>query len=144
MGKVQLELLEKDGFYLSVTEGISMRPMIKSGRDIMKVSKLSDLPKRYDIVMYIRDVDQGVIHRVIRKEQDAYIICGDNCWALERVRPEQIKGIVTEFYRKDKWHKTDEFGYRLYVHVWTDLLFIRRPLFYMRDKIRRWIRRVSG
>ncbi len=141
MGKEQLELLERDGLYLSNPEGISMRPMIKSGRDVFRIEKLSHAPKRYDIVMYIRGEDQGVVHRVIRKDPDEYIICGDNCWSLEHVKEDQIKGIVTEFCRKGKWHKTDELGYMIYVHIWTDLLFIRRPVFYIRDKIKRWIRR---
>ncbi|MBO4493376.1 MAG: S24/S26 family peptidase [Ruminococcus sp.] len=141
MGRAQLEQLEKHGSYLSVPSGISMRPMIRGGRDAVLVKKLTKRPKRYDLVMYVRPDMQGVIHRVVRYENGRYIIIGDNCWQFERVSPEQIKGIVTEFCRKGKWHRIDETLYRLYVHVWVDFLFVKRPLFYVRDKLRRLIKR---
>ena len=67
----------------------------------------------------------------------------DTDYDLEHVKEDQIKGIVTAFYRKGKWHRTDESLYMVYVHIWTDLLFIRMPIFYIRDKIKRWIRKVS-
>ena len=83
--------------------------------------------------MYVRPDDQRVIHRVVRYEKGRYVIIGDNCWQLEYVKPEQIKGIVTEFCHKGKWHKTDEKIYSLYVRLWVDFLFIKRPLFSMSE-----------
>lgn len=142
MGKAQLEQLEKYGHYLSVPKGISMRPMIRGGRDACLIERITRKPKRYDLVMYIRQPNfQGVIHRVVRFENGKYVIIGDNCWQLEYVRPDQIKGIVTEFCHKGKWHKVDEKLYMLYVHIWVDLLFLKRPLFYVRDKMKRLIKR---
>ena len=141
MGKAQLEQLEKHGSYLSVPNGISMRPMIVGGRDAVLIKKLKNKPKRYDLVMYVRPDYQGVIHRVVRYEKGRYVIIGDNCWQLEYVKPEQIKGIVTEFCHKGKWHKTDEKIYSLYVRLWVDFLFLKRPIFYVRDKLKRLIKR---
>jgi len=137
MGKTQIEILERDGKYISAPKGISMLPMIKGGRDAALVVKLSSPPKRYDLVMYARTEDVGVIHRVIRFKNSEYIICGDNCWQLEHVKPEQIYGIVTEFSHKGKWYKIDNRLYRIYVHLWVDLLFIKRPVFRLRDKLKR-------
>ena len=70
-------------------------------------------------------------------KNNQYVICGDNCWQLEYVNLNQIKGIVTEYCRKGKWHKVDNIIYKIYVHLWVDLLFIKRPIFYIRDKIKR-------
>lgn len=140
MGKNQLKLLEKDGRYISVPSGISMRPMIRGKKDAVVVEKIKDKPRRYDLVMYIRGKEIGVIHRVIRFKNDKYIICGDNCWQLEYVEPNQIKGIITEYCRKGKWHKTNNIIYKIYVHLWVDLLFIKRPIFYIRDKIKKSLR----
>ena len=81
---------------ISVPRGISMRPMIRGGKDAVVIEKLTDKLKRYDLVLYVRGRELGVIHRVIRVSDGKYIICGDNCWQLEYVRPDQIKGIVTE------------------------------------------------
>ena len=141
MGKVQIEKLEKYGSYLSVPSGISMRPMIRGGRDAVLIKKLTHKPKRYDLVMYVRPNLQGVIHRVVRYENGKYVIIGDNCWRYEYVKPEQIKGIVTEFCHKGKWHKVDEKLYQLYVHLWVDFVFVKRPVFYLRDKLKRLIKR---
>lgn len=137
MGKIQLEVLERDGRYISVPNGISMRPMIRGKKDAVVIEKLKNNPKRYDLVLYIRGKEQGVIHRVIKFKNNQYIICGDNCWQLEYVNLEQIKGIVTEYCRKGKWHKVNNFLYKVYVHLWVDLLFIKRPIFYIRDKLKR-------
>lgn len=141
MGKIQFDVLERDGRYISVPKGISMRPMIKGGRDAVVIEKLTESPKRYDLVVYVRGEELGVIHRVIHVKEDKYIICGDNCWQLEYVRPEQIKGIVTEYCRKGKWHNVDNLPYKIYVHLWVDLLFLKRPVFYVRDKIKRKLKR---
>ena len=135
MGKEQLELLEKYGSYLSVPRGISMKPMILNKQGIVEIHKLTKPAKRYDLVMYVRANRQGVIHRVVHTYPDHYIIIGDNCWQLEYVKNEQVKGIATRFYRKGKWYDVDNKWYLLYVHIWVDFLFIKRPLFWFRDRV---------
>ena len=135
MGRAQLEELRKHGFYFSTPKGVSMNPMLYESDSIAKIETLTKPPVRYDVVMYIRGKDQGVIHRVLRKKEDTYIINGDNCWQKERVRQDQIYGVVTSFYRKGRWHEVTEPAYRLYAHIWTDLFWIRRPLLYLRDHL---------
>ena len=137
MGKAQLDELNRSGMYLSVPKGISMKPMIKNKEGICEIHKLKNPPKKYDLVVYLRPDYQGVIHRVIDKNKDYYIIMGDNCWQKEYVKREQIIGIVTRFYRNGKWYDVDNKLYLLYVHIWVDFLFIKRPLFYVRDKLKR-------
>lgn len=130
MGKAQIDELIKHGNYISVPSGRSMHPMTYGHRDAVLINVLKESPKRYDLVMYLRPNGQGVIHRVIKRRKNDYIICGDNCWQLEYVKPQQIKGIVTKFNRKGKWHTIDEKLYMIYVHIIVDLLFIKRPLFF--------------
>lgn len=140
MGREQLQELEKHGMYLSVPKGISMNPMLYQNDSIAEIHKLTQPPKRYDVVMYIRGADIGVIHRVLHKKDDVYIINGDNCWQKEYVKPDKIYGIVTRFYRRGKWHETTELSYKIYSHLIADLFFIRRPVLRIRDKIRAFIR----
>ena len=142
MGRAQLKELEEHGWYISVPQGISMWPMIRNRKDAVEVRALTEKPRRYDLVMYVRPNMQGVIHRVLYWKDDICVICGDNCWRLEYVRPEQIKGIVTRFCRRGKWHTVTDRPYLLYVHLWTDLSFLRRPLFYLRDKAKRLLRKL--
>ncbi|MBR3351010.1 MAG: S24/S26 family peptidase [Erysipelotrichaceae bacterium] len=138
MGQQQIESLNRDGRYISAPKGVSMRPMIISGRDAVLVEKIKDDPKRYDLLMYEGKNDMGIIHRVIHAYDVYCIICGDNCWRYEHVDKSRIKGIVTKFYRKGKWHDVDEIPYKLYVHLWVDFIFFRRIIFYIRDKIKRF------
>ena len=142
MGRAQLNELELHGGYISVPRGISMWPMIRNQKDAVEVRKLTEKPRRYDLVMYVRPDLQGVIHRVLYWKGDICVICGDNCWKLEYIRPEQIKGIVTKFCRKGKWYAVTDKRYLLYVHLWTDLSFLRRPLFYLRDRGKRLVRKL--
>ena len=144
MGKAQLEELEKCGRYFSVPKGISMRPMIKSKEGIVEIHKLDHPAKRYDLVMYVRPGGQGVIHRVLRVRDGYYIIAGDNCWQKEFVERDQVRGIAVRFYRGGRWYDVDNRMYLIYVHLWTDLFFIRRPLFYVRDKIKRTVRKIKN
>ena len=143
MGKVQLEELERNGFYMSVPKGVSMKPMIFNKQGIVEIRKLEQRARRYDVVLYVRG-EQGVLHRVLHVKGDHYVILGDNCWRLEYVPFDDVKGIATRFYRKGKWYDVDNKWYRLYVHIWVDFLFIKRPLFYIRDKIKNKLRRSSS
>ena len=143
-GTEQAEQLEKNGYYLSVPRGVSMRPMVPNKEGILEVHKLNGPAKRYDLVMYIRSGAVGVIHRVVRVRKDDYVIIGDNCWRYEYVPKEDVKGIVTRFYRKGKWYSVDNKWYKLYVHVWVDFLFIKRPLFYARDRFGSFFRNRFG
>ena len=136
MGYAQLEELKKHGMYLSVPKGISMNPMLYESDGIAEIHAITSPPKRGDVVLYIRGQSQGVIHRVLSQKGNVYIINGDNCWQKEYVKREQIYGIVVQFYRKGRWHKVSEPLYRLYSFMWVNLFFIRRPLLYIRDKIK--------
>lgn len=142
MGREQLSELERHGWYISVPRGISMWPMIRNQKDAVEVRRLTEKPRRYDLVMYVRPNLQGVIHRVLYWKNDICVICGDNCWQREYVRPEQIRGIVTRFCRKGKWYSVTDKRYLLYVHLWTDLSFLRRPLFYLRDRAKRLLKKL--
>ena len=136
MGYAQLEELKKHGMYLTAPEGTSMNPMLFESDSVVEIHTITSPPKRGDVVMYIRGQSQGVVHRVLSQKGDIFIINGDNCWQKEYVKREQIFGIVTQFYRKGRWYNVSEPLYRLYSFMWVNLFFIRRPLLYIRDKMK--------
>ena len=142
MGKAQLDELNRCGKYFSVPRGVSMWPMILNKEGIIEIHRLKIPAKRYDLVLYIRGAEQGVIHRVLHVREKDYIIAGDNCWQKEYVSKEKTVGIAVRFYRKGKWYEVTDWRYRIYVHIWTDLFFIRRPLFFMRDRLKAILRKM--
>ena len=144
MGKAQLKELEQTGKYFSVPRGISMWPMILNKQGVVEIHRLESPARRYDVVLYIRgENDQGVIHRVLHVEDTRYIIAGDNCWRKEYIPREKVVGIAVRFYRKGKWYEVTDWRYRIYVHLWTDLFFIRRPLFRLRDRLKAYRRKLK-
>ena len=136
MGREQLEELRRHGYYLSVPHGVSMRPMIDDRRGVVEIRVPDREIRRYDVVMYDRG-GVGVIHRVLHVRPDHYEIAGDNCRTVEIVPKDDVAGIAVRFMRNGKWHDCTELGYRIYAHVWTDLFFIRRPVFRVRDAVKR-------
>ena len=141
MGKAQLNELNLHGKYFSVPKGRSMWPMILNKQGIVEIHKLTVPARRYDVVLYIRGEDQGVIHRVLHVREKDYVIAGDNCWQKEYVPKDKVMGIAVRFYRKGVWYEVSDRRYRFYTHLWTDFFFIRRPLLYLRDQARAALRK---
>ena len=117
--------------------GISMLPMLRQETDSIELSPLTEPIKKYDIPLYQRDNGQYVLHRVVAVGESLTCI-GDNQYTCERgIRPDQLIGVVTAFYRGEKRHTTDEIGYRTYCVLWHKSRKIRH--FALRGV--RWIRR---
>jgi hypothetical protein len=127
--------LQRGEAQLPVT-GISMTPTLRGGRDLVRLRKLEDRPKRGDILLYRRDNGQYILHRALRGG-NGVVCCGDRQFEKEPVRTEQILAVVTAFCRKGKWHSTSAPFYRLYVFFWM-ILPLRRCAFFLR---RAWRRR---
>ena len=95
------EVLELQGKYVGPTVGVSMLPMLKNRRDSVIISKKTERLKPLDVALYKRGKDY-VLHRVLEVKDWGYIIRGDNCYADEQILEENVIGVLTEFYRKDK------------------------------------------
>lgn len=95
------EVLELQGKYVGPTVGVSMLPMLKNRRDSVIISKKTERLKPLDVALYKRGNDY-VLHRVLEVKDWGYIIRGDNCYSDEQILEENVIGVLTEFYRKDK------------------------------------------
>jgi hypothetical protein len=68
------------------------------------------------VVLFQRGDGQYVLHRVIAKRKDYYLIRGDNCYDNEKVYPQQIYGLLKGFYRGEEYIScTENRRYRCYV-----------------------------
>ena len=112
------EVLEEDGVYVSTTSGVSMRPLFKHRRDTVIISKTTARLKKYDVPLYRRG-DQYILHRIIKVLPDSYVIVGDNCIQKEYdITDENILGVLTAFYRKDRYYTVSHPLYRAYAVFW--------------------------
>ncbi len=126
------EYLNSHGALTYTNVGVSMRPLLKQGRDLFTVRRVADgeVCRRWDVVLYKRPPDAYVLHRIIRVRDDgAYDILGDNCITVERAVPAQnVIGVMTGFVRKNKAYTVKDKRYRLYVALWCKPYRLRTAL----------------
>ncbi len=133
------EVLEKQGMIVSVPVGTSMWPMLRNRKDHIVIRKTAAPLKRHDIPLYQRADGKLVLHRILDITPEGYVLCGDNQYQKEyRVKQEQILGVLTAFYRGDKYIECrSDKKYLLYVKLWCLSVTLRIPVFIIRNGIRR-------
>jgi len=114
------EQLDREGFLLCPNKGTSMLPLIRQGRDIMRIDRIVPEEVRlYDAVLFRRG-EQFVLHRVVRCSGERFYIRGDNTLTGEWVQPEKILGRLTEVLRDGKRRlRMDSPAWRVYARAWT-------------------------
>lgn len=119
---LQLEKeLDKKGSVIWKCNGISMLPFIKPEKDLVILESTKSEPKPYDVVMYIRQQNstkEYVLHRLMNKEDDTYVILGDNCTTLEYVEKDKVIALMTDIIRDGKKIEIDTLWYKLYMQLW--------------------------
>ena len=138
------EVLARDGKLIYTCVGTSMLPMLRQRRDLLIIEQPGETLKKYDVPLYRRDSGKYVLHRVLKVRGDGYVLCGDNQWKREYgITDRQIIGVLTAFVRDGKEIPVTDRRYRLYVHLWCDLFWLRAAVLWclaMFDRIRRKIR----
>lgn len=136
------DVLSSNGQYVGPTVGVSMLPMLKNRRDTIVVSKKTERLQPLDVALYKRG-NAYVLHRVLRVTDTGYIIRGDNCYADEIVPEDNVIGVLTEFFRKDKHIvcATDE-KYHRYVKNRLKTYKIRRFYVLIKMKLKAGIKKI--
>ena len=124
--------LESYGVFASGTLGKSMWPLFREGKDIVFIRKNDTPPRKYDVVLY-RRAEKCVLHRVIGRDGDVYLIRGDNTYATEHIPSVEILGVLMEFDREKKHYTVDDRGYKIYSVCWTFIYPLRYALFFLRS-----------
>ncbi|MBQ6624112.1 MAG: S24/S26 family peptidase [Mogibacterium sp.] len=118
-------------------KGQSMKPLIRERVDYVVIEKPDREIRPFDVVLYSRDTYKTggggvqrdyVLHRVIKREGDEFIILGDNCVNLERVPKSSIIGIMTGLKRNGKDFDLDGTWCRLYNNIWVKPYRIRKGI----------------
>ena len=118
--------IERNSKIIYSNKGVSMMPLIKQGRDLMVIEKVTGRLKKYDAPLFKRENGQYVLHRIIKVREDDYVLCGDHQWIREYgITDDQIVGVLTAVIRKGKMIPVTKFSYRMYVHLWCDFFWIR-------------------
>lgn len=125
--------------------GISMRPLIRQGRDAMIIERHEGRLKKYDCPLYLRPDGSYVLHRVLKVRESDYVICGDNCIHREYgITDDQIIGVLTGVIRGGKTVTVDNPWYKLYYHLWCDFFYIRIAILYVKFGVAKVLRNIFG
>ena len=137
------ELLSAGESVQITPHGVSMRPMIKDGRDEVLLSPLPEKLKKYDLPFYRRDDGQFVLHRIMKVGQ-TYTCIGDHQLVYETgVRQDQMIALATALYRNGKYYNLDSFGYRVYARIWHWTRPLRRIVYWCGRIWRAVVRRLK-
>ncbi|MBE7032143.1 MAG: hypothetical protein E7401_04175 [Ruminococcaceae bacterium] len=136
------EKLKLGGSVTFRPHGVSMRPLIRQGKDSVTVGTLDKNPKTGDVIFYRRPDGQFVLHRIVGEDKNGYILCGDNQRILEHgVKQEWIIGILTAVSRKDRILECSGKSYKLYLKavlpVWRIWVRLRGILGAVKRKIKK-------
>lgn len=120
--------LGKESVTITV-RGYSMRPFLEDRRDKVVITP-PETPQIGDVVLARIAPERYALHRVIKKENDSYIMQGDGnpLYMTERFTQADIIGMARTFIRKGKPHQTTDFTWRCYSFVWRMLKPFRRIL----------------
>lgn len=123
-----LELLSENKAINMTVTGDSMMPLWRDRCDSV-ILKKPDKIKKFDVVLYVQDGGQAILHRIVKCKKDGYYIVGDNQTDVDGpIRAEQIKAVVTDFWRSGKKYSCKLWWCRLYGFVWGHCLTIRPAL----------------
>lgn len=112
------EVLASDGTATFTPNGNSMHPMLKSGRDTVTLKKVTTPLKKYDLPLYRLKNGKFILHRVIGKNKNGYIMRGDNLLSKEYgITDDMIIGVVVSFNRNGKNYSANSFCYKIYCMI---------------------------
>ncbi len=129
------EVLLREGKYVGPTVGVSMLPMLKNRRDTIVVRPKTERLKRLDVALYHRG-DAYVLHRVLEPIDGGYKIRGDNCYSDEYIPEDDVFGVLTEFFRKDKHYYCTDKKYLRYANRRLRTYKVRRFFYFTKMKLR--------
>ncbi len=109
-----------------LVSGDSMMPFLKHGRDTVVISKPTEPFRRGDMVFYIRESGQYVMHRVHHVRGGMLYILGDAQTELEGpVDPGQVFGVIRKVVRKGKILMPGSFCWWFFQEVWVRMVPLR-------------------
>ena len=132
------EELERHGSFIFKNVGTSMMPLLRQHKDLFLIeSKNSREIRKYDVVLYKRANGQYVLHRILKLGKNDYVLCGDHQYRREYgIYNNQILGVLTRVIRDNKTIEVSYWKYKLYVHIWCDLFYIRAMILWLKSFLR--------
>lgn len=103
--------------------GVSMEPTLLNRRSVVYLEKNSAyVPRRGDIVLFLRPDGCWVLHRIVGQNKDGMLIInGDGQTWKETIHPAQVMARVIRIKRRNREFSVEYPPYRFYVRCWMPL-----------------------
>lgn len=120
-------ILREKGIFFWSTRGKSMRPLLKTNRDVVEIRRPDSvyedgILRENDVALYAIPVErfrgQYILHRVRKVCDGYYLICGDNNLIMEKVPFDWVVGVMTGLTRRGRDIDLNGRAYRMYVKHW--------------------------
>lgn len=114
------------------SSGNSMYPLFRHRKDSVCLEKADGREvRKYDMIFYQRPEGSYVLHRIVGKGKEGYILRGDHQYENEYpVKPEQVIARVSSFVRNGREVSCRNIRYRMYAVVWVNTVTLRHWLFH--------------
>ena len=135
------EAFERNTTFKIPVTGTSMNPLLFEKRDYVFIKKPS-LPLQVgDVPLYRRDDGHFVLHRIVDKNEQGYVMCGDNQFVLEYgITDKNIIGVMCSMVIDGKTVSVDDAEYIKHKEEYVRNVNNRYPLRRLRYKIGRLFR----
>ena len=103
-----------------LTNGASMRPLLRTHKDMVVIVKPQHPLKVGDVPLYKKKgVNKLILHRIIGIRDDGvYIIRGDNTYHKEYIPQSDVVGVMSAVYRGGKYIDCNASkGYKIYIRL---------------------------
>ena len=97
---IMRETLDRGNTFTFPVKGTSMQPLLHTNDSVTLKSFVSY--KKGDIVFFIRDNGQFVLHRIKKVKKDIYLIVGDHQTVLEEVPQKYVIAKVIAYKKRGK------------------------------------------
>lgn len=139
------EAFERNQTFRIPITGTSMNPLLYQGRDFVFIKK-PQLPLEIgDIPLYRRDNGAFVLHRVVGKDENGYIITGDNQFILEYgITDKHIIGVVDSMVIDGKTVLLTDEDYIKHKNKYVKNVSRRKPLQqikYKLSRLKKWMKK---
>ena len=122
----------------TIVSGGSMIPFLSGNKDTVYLNTPHRKLKKGDIVLFMRENGDYVLHRIKKITKDGYYMIGDRQTATEGpVKSQQIRLLVTSAKRKNKMITEKSFKWKFYSKIWNNLVFMRPVIFSVLRFLRR-------
>ena len=137
--------LNENGVISIIPSGFSMWPFLKNKGQSVIIEKINKSLKKFDVVLYERADKTLVLHRIIEILDGEYILQGDSQFYVEKVKKENIIGVMVGFYKGKKYIPATNEKYLKKVEKWCrkgTIVKSKIKCFYLRLKIKSKLKRI--